>query len=96
LKTDPRFAKNHLRHQNRRAIAESIEAVSSQEPARHWVDALDEAGVPCGVLQNYQQVFRDPHLNERSFFPEAPHNKRGPPKQIRSPIRLSAAWPAPA
>jgi formyl-CoA transferase len=90
LKTDPRFAKNHLRHQNRRAIAESIEAVSLQKPARHWVDALDEAGVPCGVLQNYQQVFGDPHLNERGFFSEAPHKKLGPVKQIGSPMRLSA------
>jgi formyl-CoA transferase len=90
LKTDPRFAKNHLRHQNRSAIAESIEAVSSQKPARHWVDALDKAGVPCGILQNYKQVFDDPHLNERGFFSEAPHKKLGPVKQIGSPMRLSA------
>src|SRR5690349_7980869 len=70
LKEDPRFEKNHLRHQNRAALIPLIEAVTLRRPARHWVEALDRAGVPCGYLQTYDQVFNDPHLNERRFFPE--------------------------
>jgi formyl-CoA transferase len=35
-------------------------------------------------------VFSDPHLNGRGFFPEAPHTKLGPVKQLGSPMRLSA------
>ena len=89
LKQDPRFAKNHLRHQNRRELIPLIEQITVQEPARHWVDTLDRAGVPCGLLQTYDQVFNDPHLNERDFFPEAPHAKLGPVKVIGSPMRLS-------
>ncbi len=89
LKDDPRFAKNHLRHQNRRELIPLIEALTSQKPARHWVEKLDEAGVPCGVLQTYDQVFHDPHLEARRFFPEAPHTKLGPVKQVGSPMRLS-------
>ena len=75
LKSDPRFAKNHLRHQNRRELIPLIEQVTAAQPARHWVDALEKAGVPCGVVQTYDQVFSDPHLNARGFFPEAPHAK---------------------
>src|SRR5437764_1080465 len=45
LKKDPRFAKNHLRHQNRRELIPMIEKVTSKQPARHWVDALQHAGV---------------------------------------------------
>src|SRR5256885_13466934 len=51
LKQDPRFAKNHVRHQNRRQLIPLIEAVTARRPARHWVDALERAGVPCGLLQ---------------------------------------------
>ncbi|MGZ6125647.1 MAG: CaiB/BaiF CoA transferase family protein [Myxococcales bacterium] len=93
LKQDPRFAKNHLRQQNRHELIPLIEDVSSKRPARHWVDALERAGVPCGVLQTYDQVFHDPHLNARGFFPDAPHRKLGPVKQIGSPMRLAGTPP---
>jgi crotonobetainyl-CoA:carnitine CoA-transferase CaiB-like acyl-CoA transferase len=89
LKQDPRFAKNHVRHQNRHALIPLIEDVTIRRPARHWVEALERAGVPCGLLQTYDQVFNDPHLNARGFFPDAPHTKLGPVKQVRSPMRLS-------
>jgi crotonobetainyl-CoA:carnitine CoA-transferase CaiB-like acyl-CoA transferase len=89
LENDSRFAKNHLRHQNRKELIPLIEAVTSRKPADHWVKALTEAGVPCGPLQTYDQVFNDPHLNERNFFQDAPHKKLGPVKQLGSPMRLS-------
>src|SRR5690349_17922984 len=38
LVDDPRFAKNHLRHQNRRELIPLIEEVTVKRPARHWVD----------------------------------------------------------
>jgi formyl-CoA transferase len=93
LKRDPRFEKNHLRHQNRRELIPLIEAVTAKRPARHWVEALERAGVPCGALQTYDQVFNDPHLNARQFFPDAPHTKLGRVKQIGSPMRMSATPP---
>jgi crotonobetainyl-CoA:carnitine CoA-transferase CaiB-like acyl-CoA transferase len=89
IKDDPRFVKNHLRHQNRRELIPLLEAVSMRQPARHWVEGLEKAGVPCGLLQTYDQVFHDPQLEARGFFPEAPHTKLGPVKQIGSPMRLS-------
>jgi len=93
LKQDPRFAKNHLRHQNRRELIPLIEDVTGKRPAKHWIDALTRAGVPCGLLQTYDQVFNDPHLAARGFFPDAPHSTLGPIKQIGSPMRLSDTPP---
>ena len=93
LKLDPRFVKNHLRHQNRRELIPLIEDVTEKRPAKHWVVALTEAGVPCGPIQTYDQVFHDPHLEARGFFPDAPHTRLGPVKQIGSPMRLSETPP---
>jgi formyl-CoA transferase len=89
LKSDARFAKNHLRHQNRRELIPLIEEVTSRGPAKEWVKKLQAAGVPCALIQSYDQVFSDPHLIERGFFPEAPHSTLGPVKQLGSPMRLS-------
>ena len=89
LVSDPRFAKGHVRYQNRHALIPLIEEVTEKDTARHWVEALQEAGVPCGLLQTYDQVFNDPHLKARNFFPEAPHKKLGAVKQVASPMRFS-------
>ena len=89
LTDDPRFAKNHLRHENRHALIPLLEEVTRKEPSARWVDALQEAGVPCGLLQTYDQVFNDPQLVARNFFPDAPHTKLGPVKQVASPMRFS-------
>jgi formyl-CoA transferase len=93
LKQDPRFAKNHTRHENRRQLIPLIEAVTQTQSAAHWVGALTTAGVPCGLLQSYDQVFNDPHLRARGFFQDAPHKKLGPVKQLGSPMRLSDTPP---
>jgi formyl-CoA transferase len=89
LQDDPRFRSNHLRHQNQRVLIPLIEAVTTTRPAAHWVSALQAAGVPCGALQTYDQVFNDPHLKARSFFVDAPHARLGPVRQVASPMRLS-------
>jgi crotonobetainyl-CoA:carnitine CoA-transferase CaiB-like acyl-CoA transferase len=93
LKDDPRFSKNHLRHQNRKELIAQIEAATEQRPVKHWVAALLEAGVPAGPLQTYDQVFHDPHLEARRFFQDAPHTTLGPVKQVGSPMRLSETPP---
>jgi crotonobetainyl-CoA:carnitine CoA-transferase CaiB-like acyl-CoA transferase len=89
LKSDPRFAKNHLRHHNRGELIPLLEEVTSRGRAAAWVEKIQAAGIPCGLLQTYDQVFNDPHLNARGFFAEAPHAKLGKVKQIGSPMRLS-------
>jgi formyl-CoA transferase len=93
LENDPRFEKNHLRHQNRRELIPLLEAVTVTRPAAEWVDELGAAGVPCGVIQNYAQVFADPHLLARRFFSDAPHATLGPVKQLGSPMRMSQTPP---
>ncbi len=93
LENDARFAQNHLRHQNRHELIQLLEAVTATQPVAHWVAELGAAGVPCGPIQTYDQVFTDRHLLERGFFPEAPHSKLGPVKQIGSPMRLSETPP---
>jgi formyl-CoA transferase len=93
LQDDRRFRANHLRHQHRRELIPLIEAVTSQEPAEHWLSRLQAKGVPCGKLQTYDQVFNDPHLKARGFFSDAPHAKLGPVRQIGSPMRLSRTPP---
>ena len=90
LEHDPRFSANHLRVEHRAELIDLVEAVTISKSAAEWVSALQEAGVPCGVLQSYDQVFADPQLTARDFFVDLPHPRLGPTRVIGSPMRLSA------
>ena len=87
---DERFADNPSRHRNRPVLIPLIEEVTSGRPMAHWIDALQAAGVPCGAIQDYGQVFGDPHLAAREFFWRAPHATLGEVEQLGSPMRFSA------
>ena len=90
LHADERFAVNADRHKHRASLIPLIEAVTMTKPMDHWLDQLQAAGVPSGRIQNYEQVFSDPHLLERNYFVDVPHQTLGPVRVLGSPMRFSA------
>jgi crotonobetainyl-CoA:carnitine CoA-transferase CaiB-like acyl-CoA transferase len=89
LEADPRFATNADRHANRAELASLIEAVTAGHDRAHWIAAFQAAGVPCGAIQTYDQVFADPQLTARDFFWDGSHPTLGEVRQLGSPMRLS-------
>ena len=89
LLDDPRYSETNARHRNREALIAEIEELTRTRPTEHWIGLLEEAGVPCAPIQDYGQVFTDPHLEARGFFWEGAHPTLGGVRQIGSPMRLS-------
>ncbi|HEY1420485.1 MAG TPA: CoA transferase [Candidatus Dormibacteraeota bacterium] len=89
LLEDERFADANLRFRNREPLAEEIERVTTTKPVGHWIEVLDDAGVPCAPIQDYGQVFTDAGLVNRDFFWDAPHSSAGTVRQLGSPMRFS-------
>jgi formyl-CoA transferase len=50
---------------------------------------LEGAGIPCAPIQNYGEVYNDPHLAARGYFWDADHPTIGPVRQLGSPMRFS-------
>jgi formyl-CoA transferase len=89
LLADERYVDASTRHRNREALAETIESVTGTRPTAHWLAVLGDAGVPCAPIQDFGQVFTDPHLVARNFYWDAPHRTVGPVRQLGSPMRFS-------
>jgi formyl-CoA transferase len=89
LMADARYADASLRHRNRQALAATIESITSTRPTQHWLTVLGESGVPCAPIQDFGQVFTDPHLLARNFYWDGPHSTVGPVRQLGSPMRFS-------
>ena len=56
---DERFNSGGARSKNRHALNALIDAATRTNTTAHWVETMNEAGVPCGPINNMQQVFED-------------------------------------
>jgi crotonobetainyl-CoA:carnitine CoA-transferase CaiB-like acyl-CoA transferase len=85
---DPRFATNPARLENRAALEAVMEAVLATAPTGHWVGVLEAAGVPCGPVYDYAQMFADPQVAHRGVIQYASDPELGEVPHIRTPIRI--------
>jgi crotonobetainyl-CoA:carnitine CoA-transferase CaiB-like acyl-CoA transferase len=90
LASDPRFARNQDRVRHRGMLVPLLEAVMKKRSKADWLNALEAAKVPCGAINNFQEVFADPHVNERAMVTEWRHPLAPQLRLVSSPIKLSA------
>lgn len=88
LSADPRFATNPARVENRDILVPIIQDFMKQKSAVEWVAALEKVGVPCGPLNNVEQVFAHPQIKERGLERRMDHPTVGSVPQVASPIRF--------
>ena len=89
LLADPRYRDTSLRYRHRDSLIPEIERVIATRTTADWLALLESAGVPCAPIEDFGQVFNDPHLNARHYFWDAPHPKLGRVRQLGSPMRFS-------
>lgn len=85
---DPRFASPRHRVENRDALEAMIEKVLATNTTAHWVDVLVDAGVPCGPVHNYKQLFEDPQVIHREMVVHVPDDELGDVPHVRVPIKI--------
>jgi formyl-CoA transferase/CoA:oxalate CoA-transferase len=86
---DPRFRQTADRLRHREALEKEIESVLATRPTAHWVAALDAAGVPCGPVNTYAQVFADPQVRHLGMVAHVDDPELGRVPHVRTPVRLS-------
>ena len=89
LATDPRFATNGKRVENRAELTRLLQEVFSKRTTKEWVDVLEAAGVPNGPINNVAQVFEEPQVKARAIRRELDHPVAGKLPTVASPMRFS-------
>ena len=90
LAADSRFSTNQARVAHRGELIPLLRQATVFKTTAEWLAALEQAGVPCGPINDLQQVFADPQVQARGLRVELPHPLAGSVPQVASPIRLSA------
>jgi formyl-CoA transferase len=81
--SDERFATNPARVANRREIEGLVQAAIATRSASDWLDALEQAGIPAGPINNVTQALGDVQAQHRQMV----RTISGTPL-VGSPVRI--------
>ena len=91
LASEPRFATNGDRVQNRPALIALLEAALVESSSVEWLERLTAADVPVGPIQSVDQALAHPQLKARGMLVTMDHPTHGPLESLGCPIRLDGA-----
>jgi crotonobetainyl-CoA:carnitine CoA-transferase CaiB-like acyl-CoA transferase len=89
LASDPRFATNGKRVENRAELTRLLGEVFRKRTKRQWLELLEAAGVPNGPINDVAQVFEEPQVAARGVRIELDHPAAGRLPMVASPMRFS-------
>lgn len=90
LASDPRFATNPLRVQNRDLLVPLLAGMVAVRRRDEWIAMLEEVGVPCGPINDVGEVFANEQVRARGMAIDLPHPSAGQVTLVRSPMKMSA------
>ena len=89
LATDPKFLKNNDRVKHGKEIMPIYAGLFLKKPVAYWLDELEKAGVPSGPINDFAQVFADPHVRSRGMQIKVDHPFDHALSLIRNPLTFS-------
>ena len=93
LADDPRFSTNPMRVRHRDTLAPLLADMVKTRTKQEWIDLLEKAGVPCGPINNLDEVFENPQVRARGLQVDLSHPAGATARLVGSPIKMSATPP---
>ncbi len=93
LADDERFATNPSRVRHRDTLVPILAEMVKARDKADWIGALEAAGVPCGPINDLDEVFDNEQVVARGMQVSLPHPCGADAKLVRNPIRMSATPP---
>jgi len=89
LGADPRFSTATKRIENRESLTPMLEAMFATQGKAHWLEVLDQAHIPSGPVNELNEVFAEPQVQERGMAVSVAHPLSASLNLISNPIRFS-------
>jgi crotonobetainyl-CoA:carnitine CoA-transferase CaiB-like acyl-CoA transferase len=88
--SDARFADLAARVAHRSELDSWVESWTTRHTPHQLMMMLQRDGIPAGIVQTAEDLYRDPHLRERRFAREVFHSQVGWVTRAGPSVRLSA------
>src|SRR5215213_6989793 len=89
LPDDERFTTNRQRVTAYDELRPFVANRLRTNPRQFWIERLTAAGVPCGSVRNFQELFDDPQLAAREMIARVEHATIGQLQTLGVPVKLS-------
>jgi crotonobetainyl-CoA:carnitine CoA-transferase CaiB-like acyl-CoA transferase len=86
---DARYATPEARSENRDALGAEIEAITVTRSTADWIEALIDAGVPAGEINDIAGVFASPQIRHLGMAQPVTSQERGDTHLVGQPIQMS-------
>jgi crotonobetainyl-CoA:carnitine CoA-transferase CaiB-like acyl-CoA transferase len=93
-KDDPAYCNFEARSRNAGVLKGLLCERFIEHPSYYWIRLLEDAGVPCGPVNDVAHALADPLITERGLVVETEHPSLGVVRQIASPARVGNSLPA--
>ena len=90
LAENEHYATNPARVQHRNVLVPLLAEMVKQKTKHEWISLLETAGVPCGPINNLDEVFANPQVVARDMCITLPHPSSGEVRLVGNPIKMSA------
>ena len=92
LSADPAYASNSRRVANRATLIPRLAAILLTRSTKDWLLRLESAGVPCGPINDLDQVFADPQVEAREMRRKM-ERAGASIELVSNPVRMSVTPP---
>lgn len=89
LENDPLFATNTDRLVNLPELVRRIEERTEVETRAHWLEVLEDVGIPAGPINTVPEALADPQARARDMVVEVEHPTLGTLKALGPVVKLS-------
>jgi succinate--hydroxymethylglutarate CoA-transferase len=93
-KTDPRFASNNDRVNNRAVLEPLVEGELVKRTTKRWQEIFEGSGLPYAAVNDIQGTMNHEHVQARGMVQSIEHPACGPIKVISPPVKYSNAEPS--
>jgi formyl-CoA transferase len=87
--SDERFGTNAARVTHRDELISLLKPIFAMKSVAEWLSALETAGIPCGPINTFKEVFSEPQVAAREMLVKMEHPTIGELPLVGSPLIFS-------
>ena len=85
----PEFSTAQARSQNRSKLGDKINECTQTKTTSHWIDILNDKGVPCGPIYSIDEMFADPQIRHLQISQPVTNSLSKEISVLSQPLSLS-------
>ncbi len=81
--------RNDQTYFHQKEVMKKIEGILGEKNTSEWIEILEEAGVPCGILNYSATIYDDPHALAQNMIWSLENPVSGPYQMVGNPIKFT-------